>query len=79
MTINDIPNINNCEIEEIGIPVFAIRIRTKDGWRIHLDNGVEDSENLYKKVAILILPYDFSKVKIISENDIPDSLEIQRL
>lgn len=74
MTIHEIPNIEHCTIEEMGS--IAYRVRTNEGWYIHLNNGVEDTVNVYKTVVILILPYDFSTVEIIAEADLPEGAEI---
>lgn len=80
MTIHDIPNIEHCTIEVIG--TIAYRIRTTEGWYIHLANDpVGEDENgnptkLYRTVAILRTDYDFSTVEICAEADLPNNAEI---
>ena len=76
MTINEIPNIEHCEVIPMGDPLIAYKLRANEGWYIHLNNGVEDTQNVFKTVVILILPYDFSIVDIVAEADLPEGAEI---
>lgn len=76
MTIHEIPNIEHCTIEEMGNPLVAYRIRTNEGWYIHLNDGDEETANIYKTVAILFPNYNFEQVQIIAEADLPEGAEI---
>lgn len=76
MTINEIPNIEHCEVIPMGDPLIAYKLIANEGWYIHLNNGVEDTQNVYKTVVILILPYDFSIVDIVAEADLPADANI---
>lgn len=71
MTVNDIPNIEHCTVTPVGDPVIAYRVTTNNGWYIHLNNGVEETQNDYKNAVVLILPYDFSTVEIVAEENLP--------
>lgn len=76
MTVYEIPNINHCTVEEIGNPVFMYRITSNEGWYIHLNDGIEDTANLYKGAVVLNTAYDFTKVEIIPETELPEGAEI---
>lgn len=76
MTIYDVKNIEHCTVEEMGDPVFAYRIMSHEGWYIHLNDDVEDTENLYKMGVILMPGYDWSLVEIVAEADLPTDAEI---
>lgn len=76
MTVYEIPNIEHCTIEEIGNPVVGYRINSNEGWYIHLNDGVEDTLNIYKTAVALPVSYDFSQVEIIAEADLPEDAEI---
>lgn len=76
MTVNEIPNINNCTIEEIGSPAFMYRITSNEGWYIHLNDSDEVSANHYKTCVILRTDYDFSIVQILPESELPEGAEI---
>ena len=76
MTVNEIPNINHCTIEEIGNPAFMYRIIANEGWYIHLNDGIEDTANVYKGAVVLNTAYDFSKVEIVPESELPEDAEI---
>lgn len=73
MTVYEIPNIEHCTVEEIGEPVVAYRIRSNDGWYIHLP---QHDELVYKTVVALRYDYDFSTVQIVTEADLPEGSEI---
>ena len=67
MTVYEIPNIEHCTIRPVGN--VAYRINSNDGWYIHLNDGIEDTANIYKTAVILSTDYDFSQVEIIAETD----------
>lgn len=73
MTVYDIPNIEHCTVEQIG---RMFRITSHDGWYIHLNNGVEDTVNVWKTAVALPSSYDFSIVEIRAEADLPPEAEI---
>lgn len=74
MTIREIPNINNCNIEEFGNPVSAYRITANDGWCIHME-GHDDNE--YTRV-IIIGANDpaISTIEILEIATLPEGSEI---
>ena len=80
MTINDIPNIEHCDVSMVGTVLY--RIVCHEGWYIHLANDpVGEDENgnptkLYRGAAILRTDYDFSTVEITAEADLPSNAEI---
>ena len=80
MHINDIPNIEHCDIVPVG--TIAYRIYTHEGWYIYLPNsgdGEDDNGNpikIYKTAVVLSVNYDFSLVEITAEADLPPNIEI---
>lgn len=78
MTVYDIPNIEHCNIEVIGNSASpsGYRITTHEGWYIHLNDGVEDTANIWKGAVALSARYDYSQVEIRAEADLPEGAEI---
>lgn len=78
MTVYEIPNINNCTVTPVmsGETVLGYRIVSNEGWYIHVNNGVEGNENLYKTAVLLTANYDFSLVEIVPESELPEGAEI---
>lgn len=75
MTVYDIPNIEHCTVtERLNGQMF--QITTHEGWYIHLNNGIEGGENLWKTVVILRADSDFSIVEIRAFEDLPPEAEI---
>lgn len=75
MTVYGIPNIEHCTVtERLNGQMF--QITTHEGWYIHLHNGVEDTQNVWKTVVILRADSDFSIVEIRAEADLPEDAEI---
>lgn len=74
MTVYEIPNIEHCTVREVG--TIAYRINSNEGWYIHLNDGDEETANIYKTAVVLILPYNFEQVEIIAEADLPEGAEI---
>ena len=72
MTVYEVPNIKHCDIEE-GSAWY--RIVAHDGWFIHLHNGVEDTQNLWKRAVVLMKTTDFLIVEIRAEADLPEGSE----
>lgn len=75
MTIYDIPNIEHCEI----IPMLngsMLKIRTNEGWYIHLNDGDEDTANCWKTVVILANDYPWEQIEIRAAADLPEGAEI---
>lgn len=75
MTVNEIPNINHCTVELVGNG-RGYRITAHEGWYIHLNDGIEGSENVYKGAVILMATYDFTQVEIVPESELPEGSEI---
>lgn len=73
MTVYDIPNIEHCTVTPVS---NMFRIVSDEGWYIHLNNGVVGNENIWKTAVILLSTYDWSKVEIRAEVDLPEGAEI---
>lgn len=76
MTVYEIPHIEHCSVEPIGSPAVMYRIISNDGWYIHLNNGIEDTENVWKGAVALLPATDFSMVEICAEADLPEGAEV---
>ena len=78
MTVHDIPNIEHCDIQVGGSTANPTwyRITSHEGWYIHLNNGVEDTANIWKGAVVLPASYDFSQVEIRAAADLPEGAEI---
>ena len=78
MTVNEILNINHCDVIPVmnGETIAGYRINSHEGWYIHLNNGVEDTVNVWKTSVILPASYDFSIVEIRAAADLPEGAEI---
>ncbi len=64
MTVYDIPNIEHCSVHPVGNPPIGYRIISEDGWYIHLNDGDEETANLYKWAVVLPATYPFEQVEI---------------
>ena len=76
MTVYEIPNIEHCTVQPIGNPVVMYRIVAHEGWYIHLNNGEEDTVNVWKGAVAMLANDDFSMVEIRAEADLPEGAEI---
>lgn len=76
MTVYEIPNIEHCDVRPLGNPVVSYRITAHEGWYIHLNNGIEDTANVWKGAVALLATTDFSIVEIRAEADLPEGAEI---
>lgn len=76
MTVYEIPNIEHCTVQETGNPVICYTITSNDGWYIHLNDGDEETANLWKGAVILPTDFDFSWVEIRAEADLPEDAKI---
>ena len=76
MTVYEIPNIEHCTVTPVGNPAIAYRINSHEGWYIHLNDGIEDTANIWKGAVILSTGYNFSQVEIRAEADLPEGAEI---
>jgi hypothetical protein len=76
MTVYEIPNIEHCTVEEIGNPAVMYRITANEGWYIHLNNGIEDTANVWKTVVAINARIDMSIVQIVPESELPEDAEI---
>lgn len=75
MTVYEIPNIEHCTVtERLGGRMY--QIVTNEGWYVHLHNGVEDTQNVWKTAVILNVDEDFSIVEIRAFADLPEGAEI---
>lgn len=74
MTVYKIPNIEHCNVSPVGI--LGYRITAHKGWYIHLNDGVEDTANVWKGAVVLLANDDFTMVEIRSEADLPEGAEI---
>lgn len=79
MTINEVPNIEHCDVSGLGDPVIVYRIISHEGWYIHLNDGYEPTANVWKTAVALKADYDFSKVQIVAEADLPSDAEIRAI
>ena len=74
MTVYEIPNIEHCDVT---MPTSRrYLIVAHEGWYIHLNDGVEDTSNIWKTAVGLQTTYDFSQVEIRAEADLPEGAEI---
>ena len=71
MTVYEIPNIENCTIENVG--TIGYRITANDGWCIHTANH---AENEYARVIIIRTDYNFSTIQILEIATLPEGSEI---
>lgn len=76
MTIYEVPNIEHCRVEEIGDPVFFYRLFANDGWYIHLNDGDEETANLWKTVTGIGVNQDLTIIQIVPESELPEGAEI---
>lgn len=75
MTVNEIPNIEYCTVEPM-VNGTMLRIIANEGWYIHLDDGYEDTANVWKGAVIIRANYDFTKVIIVPEAELPEDAVI---
>ena len=73
MTVYEIPNITHCTVIEIGDPVVGYEIRANTGWYIHTANH---KEKMYAIIILVPSSYNFSTIKIVAEEDLPEGAEI---
>ena len=73
MTVYEIPNIENCSVEEIGDPVIGYRIITNEGWVIKLP---QYEENVYSTAIAVRAAFDFSTVQILPISSLEGDYEI---
>lgn len=73
MTVYDIPNIEHCTVTPIA---NMFKIVSHEGWYIHLNDGIEDTENIWKGAVVLLNTYDWSIVEIIPFAELPSDAVI---
>lgn len=73
MTVYDIPNIEHCTVTQVR---KMFKLKTNDGWYIHLNNDIEDTVNIWKTAVILPVTYDFGVVEIRTAADLTEGAEI---
>ena len=76
MTVYEVPNIEHCTVRPLGNPVVVYRIKSNEGWYIHLNDGDEEAANAWKTSVALSADFDFSIVQIVAEADLPEGAEI---
>ncbi len=78
MTVYEIPNIEHCTVTEIknGTVIVGYQIVSNTGWYIHINDGAEDTANIWKTAVVLLANRDFSQVIICAEADLPEGAEI---
>ena len=74
MTVYEIPNIEHCTITPMG--TFAYKIKSNEGWYIRLNDGDEETANVYKTVVILATGYNFEQVEVVSKSNLPEGADI---
>jgi hypothetical protein len=73
MGVYEIPNIEHCTVEPIGNPAIMYRIRTNEGWVIHLPSY---ADNEYSTAIALLASDDFSVVEILPISSLEGDYEI---
>lgn len=74
MTINDIPNINHCDVTPLyraDQTVAGYEVTAHEGWYVHFLSGDEDTANIYSVYVLIPASYDFSLVEVVPEADLP--------
>jgi hypothetical protein len=74
MTIEEIPNIEHCDVSMPTSRRYVLRAH--EGWYIHINDGDEETANMWKTVTSLMVGQDFSQVEIRAEADLPPDAEI---
>ena len=74
MTVYEILNIEHCNVTMPSSRVYLIQAH--EGWYIHLNDGDEETANIWKGAVGLPISYDFSQVEIRAEADLPEGAEI---
>lgn len=74
MTVYEIPNIDHCDVSPVG--TLGFRITAHEGWYIHLNDGDEETANIWKGAVILLSTTDWTIVEIRAEADLPEGAEI---
>ena len=75
MTIYEVPNIEHCTV----IPVAnntMYYISAHEGWYMHLNDGDEETANIWKGSMILRADDDYSQLEIRTEADLPSDADI---
>lgn len=75
MTVYEIPNIEHCDVTPVASGRM-FRITAHEGWYIHLNDGIEDTANIYKGAVALRAEYPFEQVEIIPASELPEGAEI---
>lgn len=75
MTVYEIPNIEHCDVTPVASGRM-FRIVSHEGWYIHLNDGDEETANLYKGAVALRAEYPFEQVEIVHESELPPDAEL---
>lgn len=73
MTVYEIPNIENCNVEPIGNPAVGYRITANEGWCIHTANHAETE---FARVIAIPASYDMTTIQIVDVLTLPEGSEI---
>lgn len=80
MDIYDVPNIEHCDVSNIG--TMGWRVNAHEGWYIHKStdpDGVDENGNvtkLYFTVALIRNTENLAGIEIVAEADLPGNAEI---
>ena len=69
-------NIEHCTVEPIVNHNVIYMVIAYYCWYIHLNDGNEEFENVYKGAVALNANYDFTQVEIVPDSDLPENAEI---
>ena len=75
MTVYEITNIEHCTVTPMASGRM-FKIESHEGWYIHLNDGDEQAEHIWKTAVILPSTYDFSIVEIRPFSELPPDAEI---
>lgn len=73
MTVYEIPNIEHCDVTPVG--TLGFRIISHEGWYIHLNDGDEETANIWKGAVVLLANTDWTIVEIRAEADLPEGAD----
>ena len=75
MTIFEVPNIDHCTVTPLSNSAMYY-IVSHEGWYMHLNDGDEETANIWKGAMILRADYDYSQLEIRSKADLPSDEEV---
>ena len=75
MTVFDVPNIEHVTVTPVGDPAVMYRLTAHTGWWLHLNDGDEETANLYKRAMALRADRDWSQLQVVADADLPEGAE----